>query len=307
MFKNTSLLLCSAYLLSGCAAPIYKSPPAPSHAVEAARHQIEVLTPRKTTLSLDQADSIARPIFDSIVYDASQICMVMGEAETCSGFEFGVLDESHVNAYAGPNEAGQPTVTITRGLVEQFADESEELAIIVGHEFGHLLAAHPEEDRRNAERSGKALGATLALLSAVAMSMENANYQSAYGTRTPLYSQDYIDYVVKGSSESGFSLGSSIAYGVFSRGQENEADYLGIYLAWRNGYRPQGDAFLELGALADEDKVSGSQKQQQHKPFAFWNSHPTDADRAARVGTTLAEIEGLHFDGQPRPLPPKFD
>ena len=218
-----------------------------------------------------------------------------------------ILDENYVNAYAGPNEAGRPTVTMTRGLVEQFADERVELAMVMGHEFGHLLAGHPEEDRRNAERSGKALGITLALLSAVAMSMENANYQTMHGSNGyQPYTPEYVSYVVKGNLEAGYTLGSSIAYRVFSKGQENEADYLGTYLAWRNGFTPRGNAFLELGALADEDRVSKSQKQQDRMPLSFWNSHPTGAHRAAGVGATLVEIERLHAAGQARPLPPKF-
>ena len=93
---------------------------------------------------------------------------------------------------------------------------------------------------------------------------------------------------------------------MFSKGQENEADYLGTYVAWCNGYRPSGRVFLELGALADRDKLSSNEKRRQEKPYAFWNSHPNDANRAARATATISEINRLYASGQARPLPPKF-
>ena len=294
-------------LIAGCATPIYKSPSPTSHAVKAVKQEIATFNPSRTQLSLSDAKELALPIFEAMRYDATQVCMVMGEADTCARSEFVVLNEAHINAYAGPNDEGQPTVTLTRGLIEQFANEPDELGLIVGHEFGHLLAAHPEEGRKNAERSGAVLGAALAILSAAAMASSNADHQAVYGPSVrPLFSQEYMSYVIQGTLASGNKLGKAMAYKVFSKGQENEADYLGTYLAWRNGYRPEGQAFVELGALADKDMFSESQKRRDQKPYAFWNSHPTDANRAARVNATLSEIEALHAGGQERPLPPKF-
>lgn len=307
MGKLNFLAIVLIPVVAGCATPIYKSPPAPAGAVKFAKQEIKRTSPARTNLSMTQADALARPIFDSLSHDASQICMLMAESDFCSMFDFIVLNEDHVNAYAGPNEAGRPTITLTKGLVEQFVDEPQELAMIVGHEFGHLLADHAEEDRKNAERTGKILSVTLAMISAYAMAIDNANHEVAYGQNsTPLYNPEDISYVISRSLSAGVSLGSSLAYKMFSEGQENEADYLGTYVAWRNGYRPSGRAFLELGALADRDEFSSNEKRRQEKPYAFWNSHPNNADRAARATATISEINRLHAEGQERPLPPKF-
>ena len=80
------------------------------------------------------------------------------------GFE--IVDDQRVNARATIDRDQGPSITLTRGLVEHFADQEAELALIIGHEYGHLIAAHIEEGERRAAFNSNVMSAALTVLAA---------------------------------------------------------------------------------------------------------------------------------------------
>ena len=141
-----------AGISAGCATTNYQSP-APTRAeVAEAQAQIENLHPDRASLSLAEATDLATPVFEAIADDAARICRTVSEADSCLAPSFDIEDVEHVNAHAGFDREGRPMISLTRGLVEHLADRPDQLAMVIGHEYGHLITAHIEESDRRACR-----------------------------------------------------------------------------------------------------------------------------------------------------------
>ncbi len=120
-------------------------------------------------------------------------------------YTFTVLDSPVVNAFALPGGY----VYITRGLMALAGDEAE-LAGVLGHELGHVVARHAAQRYSR----GLIVGGLAGLLGAVT------------GSET-------VGNVVAG-------IGSLTFVQPFSREQELEADRLGVRYISRAGYDPAG-------------------------------------------------------------------
>jgi predicted Zn-dependent protease len=208
------------------------------------------------------------------------------------------VDLDHVNARAGYDLQNDPKITLTRGLVEHFADQPDELALVIGHEYGHLIAAHVTDELPGERQEETTLGAFLAILAAASIAVATDGDIRYQPSTVPNASQKEIDEYLKAGAD---PLGT---YLWFSRAQELEADYIGTYLASRSGYAPTGSALMEVGALELQDEVSPTEKQDMKASFSYWDTHPVSPDRIARIGETLEEIEALKEMGYARPIPP---
>ncbi len=197
-------------------------------------------------------------------------------------FTFTVLDSEIVNAFALPGGY----VYVTRGLMALAEDEAE-LAGVIGHEIGHVTARHGAAR----QTTGTLLTTGLGLLGAIG---------GAY-----LGGQAGADL--------GGQLGQTAGYGLtmtYSRGQEYEADALGVRYLDRAGYDPTAMAsFLEaLQASAElQAKLAGGAPTRSVVD-SFFSSHPNAPDRVARAredarntgsGSTRRDDDALldHLDG----------
>jgi len=306
MMYRLPLLALIAGVCTACATPNYQSPAPTREEVEHVREQVETLNPEREPLTLAEATALATPIFDAIALDAARICRTMSEADSCVVPTFAVEDVDHVNAQAGFDQQKDPTISLTRGLVEYLADQQDELALVIGHQYGHLITAHIQEDEGSDSTANGFLSTTLSILSAASMAVANNNNNNNnnnpyFHTSTgPVYSQREIDEYLSGGGE------PDPAYRSFSKGQELEADYIGTYLATRSGYAPTGSAFIEIGALELRDGQTAMEKRDMEIPFAFWDTHPYSPERAARIQETVEEIEALKARGYARPIPPRL-
>lgn len=156
-----------------------------------------------------------------------------------------VLNSDIVNAFALPGGY----VYVTRGLLALVDDEAE-LAGVLGHEIGHVIARH------GAQRQTAALGASVigAVLGAV---VGNSAVNQAVG------------------------LGSQGFIAGYSRDQEYEADTLGVRYLAAAGYDPyaQGDflAAMDVNARA-EATIAGKGDEAKGDWLA---SHPATPERVA--------------------------
>lgn len=164
------------------------------------------------------------------------------------GFTFTLLDSPVVNAFAVPGGY----VYITRGLMALAGDEAE-LAGVLGHEIGHVVARH------SAQRQSQALLAQLGvgILGAVA----GRESTQLAGSVAGLYLRSY------------------------SREQELEADMLGVRYLQRAGYDVGAMAsFLErLRANSRLDAQIAGRSPEDVDRYDITATHPRTVDRVERA------------------------
>lgn len=170
-------------------------------------------------------------------------------------YKFFVLDDPMVNAFALPGGY----VYVTRGLLAH-ANSEAELAAVLGHEVGHITGRH------SAERYSTGVVTTLgaAVLSAA---LDSSTASQALGIGSELYIKSY------------------------SRGQEHEADELGIRYLVNSGYDKNAmAAFLRNldRHAALENKLAG---RGESAGVSYMSTHPVTADRVAQTNVIAASYQ----------------
>lgn len=128
-------------------------------------------------------------------------------------WHFGVLDSPNVNAFAAPGGY----ILITRGLLARLESEAE-LAGALAHEIAHVLERHHVKGMLSKDRSGAIMG--------------------------------LIGNAAAANSGHGWEVGSltNVAKGLYAsgldKGDEYQADRIGVVLAVRAGYDPYGLAHV---------------------------------------------------------------
>jgi beta-barrel assembly-enhancing protease len=160
-------------------------------------------------------------------------------------FSFHVLaDPKTVNAFALP---GGP-VFITEGLLRQLKTEAE-LAGVLGHEIGHVIARHSSERLAKQQLTQGLLGALV------------------------VGSGDYT------TAQIGQVVGNMINMS-YGRDDELESDALGIRIMAEAGYDPRAMVRV-MEVLA---KASGGSRQPE-----FVSTHPAPENRSERIKAEIAK------------------
>jgi predicted Zn-dependent protease len=171
-------------------------------------------------------------------------------------WEFTLLDSDVINAFALPGGK----VFASRGLLDKFDNEAQ-MALVIGHEIGHVAARHGNE------RISQANTASFAAQLAGAVVGDSAGIVQ------------YLPMVI--------DQGSGLYLLSYGRSQELEADELGMRYMVMSGYDPQG-AVQALGVLASEAAGSGSPE--------FLSTHPDPQRRLTeamnKATTTYADTSG---------------
>jgi predicted Zn-dependent protease len=159
-------------------------------------------------------------------------------------FTFHVLaDARTVNAFALP---GGP-IFITEGLLRLLKTEAE-LAGVLGHEIGHVIARHSSERLAKQQLTQGLLGALV---------VGSGDYSTA---------------------QIGQVVGSMINMS-YGRDDELESDALGIRIMAETGYDPRA-MIRVMEVLA---KASGGSRQPE-----FFSTHPAPENRAERIKEAIA-------------------
>ena len=161
-------------------------------------------------------------------------------------WDYAVFEDTAPNAFVLPGGH----VGVTTGLLK-IVDNDDQLAAVIGHEAGHVVAHHAAE-RQSQNLTGLVLGVL-----GVAAGGDTARAISSYG---------------KTGAKYGFLL-------PFSRKQELEADRLGVDFMQRAGYRPREAVVLWLHMQAQGG--AGSPE--------FASTHPSDASRIAALQAYLTQ------------------
>ena|SRR5215216_97800 len=167
-------------------------------------------------------------------------------------YEFHLLeDDQTINAFALPG--GQ--VFITRALFDKLQTEGE-LAGVLGHEIGHVVARHSAEHIAKAELTQGLTGA------AVLATYDPDNPASASTAQVAALIGQLINLK-------------------FGRDDELEADFLGVCFMNDTGYDPN-----ELIGVMQILEAS----QQGNQPPEFFSTHPDPGNRIQRIQQAIQNL-----------------
>lgn len=179
-----------------------------------------------------------------------RIAEAVGNALPGAKWEFVVFDEPKtVNAFALPGGK----VGVYTGLIN-LASSDDEIAIVMGHEIAHVTARH------GAERMSQGLVAGI-VGAGIAVATEDARHK------------DLI--------RAAYGIGAAGATLAFSRGNESEADFIGLRYAAKAGYNPMAAITFWRKMAAQKD---GAQ------PPKWLSTHPPHAERIAELQRWMPEV-----------------
>jgi beta-barrel assembly-enhancing protease len=173
-------------------------------------------------------------------------------------WQFGVLESANVNAFAVPGG----TIFITRGLLERMRNEAE-LAGVLGHEIVHVLRKHHLKAIQKGAQSS---------LAGDAMSM--ALKDRAGPARDKL-----------------IAFGTEMYSRGLDKGDELEADRLGIVIAARGGY----DAYGLPSVLQTLQSISA----QDSAIALMFKTHPAPGERLDALSEKMQPVLDT-YSGQPQ-------
>jgi len=167
-------------------------------------------------------------------------------------WEVNVINSNDLNAFCMPGGR----IMVYSGLINQLRLTDDEIAIVLGHEIAHALREHSREQvsQAMAAQATIGIGAALLGLGQGSADLAGAGYQALIATR-------------------------------FSRGDENEADRIGLELTARARYDPRAGVTLWRKMIAAS---SGG------NPPQFLSSHPTDASRVQQIEALLPTVMPIY-------------
>ncbi len=170
-------------------------------------------------------------------------------------FRFHVVDQAKPNAFATPGGY----IYLSRGIMA-LVNTEDELAGVLAHEISHVTQRHHAK-----QASRGVLPGLLTVPGRVVGSVVSEDVGKM------------INAPIEGAGK--------VYLSSFSRGQESEADQVGMRLAGRAGYDPAALAAI-LGNLgATIESLTGQQQK-----FSFFDSHPTTPTRVADIESAAAGV-----------------
>lgn len=190
-----------------------------------------------------------------------RIAQAVGNELPDAKWEFVVFESKELNAFALPGGK----VGVYTGLI-QLAENDAELAIVMGHEIGHVIARH------GAERMSEAMviAGVGAIGSAAVQSQTDdptlrQTFELAYGGLT--------------------TVGRVLPH---SRNNESEADRMGAVYAARAGYDPRASITFWQKMVAQKQKAQGAGAES--KLGALLSTHPADDKRIADLKALMPSV-----------------
>ena len=171
-------------------------------------------------------------------------------------WEVNLIGSKDINAFCMPGGK----IAFYTGILEQLKLTDDEAAMVMGHEMAHALREHARAQmaKSQATNIGLRLGAQLLGLG--------------------------------GLGNVAASLGGQLLSLKFSRGDESDADLVGLEMAARAGYNPQAGVTLwrKMGA-ATGGGSSG---------LAFLSTHPSGPQRIRELQHNVPKVQSLYLAAQ---------
>ncbi len=181
-----------------------------------------------------------REIIDYIACVANAVVGVLEPPHSNYSWEMAILETDQLNAFVMPGGK----IVVYEGILKA-AQNQHQLAAVIGHEIAHVTAAHTKKKLLQG-RAGQVGIAVAAVL------VGGGNYGATY-TAQELLSQ-------------GAMYGLLLPY---KRGQETEADVIGLEYMAKAGFDPRESVALWKNMTSDERKA----------PAEFASTHPSSSSR----------------------------
>ena len=166
-------------------------------------------------------------------------------------WEVNLIGSKQINAFCMPGGK----IAFYTGILEKLQLTDDEVAMVMGHEMAHALREHARARVAKSEATniGLRLGAQL-------LGLGNMGDMAA-------------------------SLGGQLLNLKFSRGDESDADLVGLELAARAGFNPEAAVVLwrKMG------EATGNQSG-----LAFLSTHPSGPDRIRELQSNVPKVQGLY-------------
>ncbi|MFT5676713.1 MAG: putative Zn-dependent protease [Paraglaciecola sp.] len=178
-------------------------------------------------------------------------------------WELVVFDDPQINAFALPGGK----IGVYTGLLE-VAENQHQLAAVIGHEVGHVIAEHGNERMSSSALIGMGMEVTNQLLKT-----------------NQIASNDMIMA----------AIGMGVQVGVqlpFSRSHETEADLIGLELMAKSGFDPRQSVNL----WQNMEKASGGKRQPE-----FLSTHPAPATRISKLSQNMVAAMTVFNKAAQRP------
>lgn len=207
----------------------------------------------------------SRPIENQYVQCiAAAITRQVPDQVFAGNWEVVVFDDDQVNAFALPGGK----IGVYTGLMK-VAENQHQLAAVIGHEVGHVIAQH-------------------------------GNERMSQGTLINLGTQAAAQIMAANEVGNSGAIMSAIGLGVqvgvqlpFSRKHESEADVIGLELMAKAGFDPRQSVDL----WENMDKASGGQRQPE-----FMSTHPAPQTRIADLTANMQPAIAVFNQTQNRPI-----
>jgi predicted Zn-dependent protease len=170
-------------------------------------------------------------------------------------WEINLIGSDNINAFCMPGGK----IAFFTGILDKLKLTDDEVAMVMGHEIAHALREHARE--RMAKSVATDIGVTM------------------------------LGELLGGGKYTGaFRLGGNLLSLKFSRGDESEADLVGLDLAARAGYDPRAGITLW-------QKMDAAHKD---KPLEFLSTHPSGESRIEEIRAHLPEVMPLYETARQR-------
>ncbi len=176
-------------------------------------------------------------------------------------WEVNLIGSPQINAFCMPGGK----IAFYTGILEKLQLTDDEVAVVMGHEIAHALREHARE------RMGKSA------VTQGAARIGGAVVAGVFGVNPNL-----TDMAARG--------GANLLTLNFSRGNESEADLVGLELAARAGYDPRAGITLWR-------KMSAANKG---APPQWLSTHPAGATRIADMEKNMPKVLPLYERAKPR-------
>ncbi len=197
-----------------------------------------------------------------------RIAAVVGADLPGAQWEFVVFDSKELNAFALPGGK----VGVYTGLME-LAENDSELATVIGHEIGHVIARH------GSERMSEAM--VIAGVGAIGGAVVEAKTE---------------DQRMRQLFELAYGGGTTLLRVLpHSRRNESEADRMGILYAAKAGYDPRGAVTFWRKMAARKKAAEAAGRGSAGSALdALLSTHPTDEKRIADLEQLVPQAQAIY-------------
>lgn len=181
-----------------------------------------------------------REVIDYIACVANAVVMVLEPPHSEYSWEMAILETDQLNAFVMPGGK----IVVYEGILKA-AQNQHQLAAVIGHEIAHVTAEHTKRKLMQG-RAGQVGIAVAAVL------LGGGNYGATYTAQE--------------------ALSQGAMYGIllpYKRGQETEADVIGLEYMAKAGFDPRESVPLWKNMSSDTRKA----------PAEFASTHPSSSSR----------------------------